>query len=131
MNLIERMLTRHTRASGRPRASGKRPFAQGDLTFVPTNEDVPEGAVLLEPEDGSVMLAHSESGHHHVLEAPPTVAEVRRMGERLWLTIKQETQVRHVKTGDDAHLPIVIPPGRYRVHRGREMTPEGWARVTD
>jgi hypothetical protein len=42
--------------------------AQGDV-FVSRIECLPTGAVLVQPENEHVIVAHSETGHSHVMSA--------------------------------------------------------------
>ena len=87
------------------------------------------------------MLAHSESGHHHVVERPgvtfyqdptdPVLGWLEVHGTEDFPLLTGDAIAVHQKTGSDAHCPIRLPEGRYRVHRGTELTPRGWEAVQD
>lgn len=117
--------------------------AQGDVLFLRLDA-LPEGA-RLEPAAEEYIVAHSETGHHHVLRSP---------GARLYATDDPtisyvELRARGVVTHQrsyDTHAAVELlgridevlaaneqraQPVYYRVVRQRQATPEGWARVVD
>lgn len=113
----------------------KNQAAQGDLllrrvTKLPAN---------LKPacvERGTFVVAHSETGHHHVIDARPNVRvydtedPLLSYLEVIDATDQMETLLRHLR-GHDTHETISIPPGVYELRRQREHTPEGWRRAQD
>jgi len=88
---------------------------------------------------GPLIIGHSETGHHHVLEPVNTgvklEAAVQVMVDKLndsfmELRLAQECQLLH-KRGNHTHGTLIFPPGDYvRVIRS-EQTVEGWRRVAD
>lgn len=106
---------------------------QGDL-YIKRISSLPDGIKAMTVQNGVYVVAHSESGHNHVLEATLGV-EVFESEDpmTLYMRIIEETEAKliHQKTGPDAHKPIAIPPGMFRIRIGRERTPEGWRRVVD
>ena len=100
-----------------------------------------QGDVLLErvgalPSDAveskSNIVAHSETGHHHVA----TRAKVFTVpdGQTLYLrAIGKSIDITHLRPFDTHEtLRLKTKPGDIvRVRRQREYTPEGWRRVED
>lgn len=109
--------------------------AQGDL-MLRRIDKLPKGATMVNPENGVFVVAHSETGHHHVIEAAPNVA-LFSAGDPMvsYLQVIEaadatETLLKHLR-GFDTHETISIPQGNYEIRRQREYTPEGWRRVED
>lgn len=107
--------------------------AQGDILIMKIDA-LPANAVKTEnPESvgGSVIITHSETGHHHVMErAKVEVFTLPDSIMDLLLVVKEETSLEHLR-GHDTHEPILFTPGTYHVRRQREHTPEGYRRVAD
>lgn len=109
--------------------------AQGDL-FLRRIEKLPANAKKNSPEEGVYVVAHSETGHNHVIDAKPNVQwygtddPMVSYLEVIEATDTTETLLRHLR-GYDTHKTISIPPGIFEVRRQREYTPEGWRRVED
>lgn len=114
----------------------KNQAAQGDL-LLRRVDAIPQGLKKAAVENGVYIVAHSETGHHHVIDARPTV-EVFETADPLvsYLRVIEATEeteaviLRHMR-GHDTHAPITIPPGNYELRRQREYTPEGWRRAQD
>lgn len=106
--------------------------AQGDL-FVRRIDALPEGLAALPAEDGQYILGHSETGHHHVVEARPDIRAFQSANDPfvLYLVVSNEPVALTHLRGFDTHKPIHITPGNYEVRRQREWTPEGWRRAAD
>lgn len=108
-----------------------KPVAQGDVLFIEV-EALPAGAV--EHDDvGKIVVAHSETGHHHTVDA----ARARRfeVDDPLvcYLRVTEPfAEVVHERAWD-THAPIrLLGGGRvHEVRRQREATPDGWERVRD
>jgi len=119
--------------------SYSRPVFQGDVMFTRCQE-IPKEAKLI---DGNIV-AHSETGHHHVAEG----AEVYTCDDGLTLYMQmtglsdakkakakgpQHVDVVH-KRSFDTHetLRLLGNPGDiWKIRRQREYVPEGWRRVED
>lgn len=104
--------------------------AQGDIYIMKTDR-LPANAVRVEPDGGRVIVTHSETGHHHVMDAE-NVTMYRLPGSIMdcLLVVDQPTALRHLRTYD-THEPILFGVGVYHVRRQREHTPQGWRRVED
>lgn len=113
----------------------KNPSAQGELTFVKVSDNVssfvpPKNATLSKAENGSLVVGHSETGHHHVMD--PDCAVMYDLPNTLTslLVVNEQTDITHLRDFD-THKPITFEPGVYKVHRGREFKSEKWRAVQD
>ena len=109
--------------------------AQGDL-MIRRIETIPAKAVTVTAEKGVFVVAHSETGHNHVIEARPNV-QLLTTGDPMisYLRVIEatdatETLLEHLR-GYDTHETIKITPGNYEIRRQREYSPEGWRQVED
>lgn len=110
--------------------------AQGDILILPTHE-IPGRAAAVPREGGRLIVTHSETGHHHVIDRPrvdmwadpsdPLVAWLEVHGEE---SLPQVAELVHERP-HDTHETIGLPPGIYEVRRQREYTPAGWRQVMD
>lgn len=101
--------------------------AQGDL-LVRYIDRLPADARERSRSPGEpLVVAHSESGHHHLIEADgvvmyevsdPLVCYLRVDGDYVPLI--------HAKTGPHAHQPLVFRRGVVEIRRAREWNP--WTR---
>lgn len=104
---------------------------QGDVMFLRV-PSVPDAAKEATPK-GPVIVAHSETGHHHSID--------RHEGVKFFTTddpltcylsvsgVEYADVVHHRPT--DTHETIRLPEGNWMARRQREYTPEGWRRVED
>jgi hypothetical protein len=113
----------------------KNQAAQGDL-LIRRVDKLPAGLKAAPIEHGTFVVAHSETGHNHVIDARPNVKvydtedPLLSYLEVVDATDAMETLLRHLR-GHDTHETISIPPGVYELRRQREYTPEGWRRAAD
>lgn len=110
--------------------------AQGDVMFIKIDE-LPSGVTpdLSAVEGEELVITHSETGHHHVMDRKKAVmfmADGRGSGDGFvsYLEVKEDTPIVH-KRSFDTHAPILFGKGFYEVRRQREYTPEGYRRVED
>lgn len=109
--------------------------AQGDF-IIRRIEKIPADVVAVKPVDGVIVVAHSETGHNHVMEATHVKAfDVKTEGNnvdiyRMFLSVDQSTPIEHLRSFD-THSPIMVAPGNYEVRRQREYTPQGFRRAAD
>lgn len=108
--------------------------AQGDVLFRRV-ASLPDGVVERKRE-GAIVVAHSETGHDHRIEArclthfevpsDPLVCYLRMEGAG-------EVDVVHHRAWDTHEtMRLLGKPGDvWEVRRQREWTPEGWQRVQD
>lgn len=113
----------------------KKMAAQGDVLFRKVKK-IADGFAAVERK-GPIIVAHSETGHHHVIEIPGVTMHCRA----------DSPLIAYLKMGDDVRafevvhqrpwdthdtLRCVGKPGDvWEVRRQREHTPEGWRRVQD
>lgn len=109
--------------------------AQGDL-LIRRIDSIPTAAVAIVSEHGKFVVAHSETGHNHVIAERPSV-KLFTTGDPMIsylqvieATDETETLLEHLRSYD-THETIQIAPGNYEIRRQREYTPEGWRRVED
>ncbi len=102
---------------------------QGDLCILPVKE-IPEGLIESPPDSEHLVVAHSETGHHHVVAArAATLYVVSAM--MAYLRVKAEhADLEHLRSWD-THETLRLPTGDYQLLRQREGAPEGWRRVAD
>lgn len=105
--------------------------AQGDLLITKIAE-LPKDAVAQDAQGENFVLAHSETGHHHVVPAADAALFGMRNGDQFmaFLVVKNQTEIRHNRSYDQ-HEALVVPPGTYQINRQREYTPEGFRRAQD
>ena len=103
-------------------------YAQGEITFFRIADDADmDGAAFSDRDpEGRLIVGHSETGHHHVLDRPDVVAVERRKapaGMRiLRLLVAEPTQCLHLR-GYDTHAPITLAPGKWEARIAREYDP--------
>lgn len=98
-------------------------YRQGDV-LVERITTIPTEAVKQEPK-GRIILALGEAtGHHHSLDMD--AADWWKLGEEQFLNVAKAATVTHQE-----HGPIELSPGRYRVIRQREYSPEAIRNVAD
>jgi len=108
----------------------KNQAAQGDLLI--TRVDVmPDGLDQKNDVDGKHILAHSETGHHHVVEARCVDLYQPANDDFVgYIQVKEPCQIIHLRSWD-THAPIALDKGTYRINRQREYTPDGYRRAAD
>ncbi len=105
--------------------------AQGDLNIYAC-DSIPEGLKEVKAgacTDGNHVLAHSETGHHHVISGN-TVRMFNEDDFISYLDVRKTSNVVHLRNFD-THETIELPVGKYRIARQREYTPEGFRRAAD
>lgn len=103
--------------------------AQGDL-LITVIDDLPEGVSELEPDGDHHIVAHSETGHHHVVAANAARAYQGDNPMVMFLVVTTPTVLEHHRSFD-THEPLELRSGTYEIRRQREYTPKGWRRVAD
>ena len=111
--------------------------AQGDCLFRRVSA-IPAGAVEV-PRKGPIIVAHSETGHHHAIESVfvrqydvPGNSLVSYLQMDVGLTDAGADVVHHRPWDTHETLRLLGKPGDvWEVRRQREWSPEGWRRVED
>lgn len=108
--------------------------AQGDVLFI-RRDALPDGLSRVD-RDGDAVVAHSETGHHHVVRDPHVVMFEPPNDPLVCYLMNEiggEFEVTHLRSFD-THAPLLLdggPGAVWEVRRQREHTPEGWRRVED
>lgn len=108
----------------------KKMAAQGDVMFIRVDK-IPASAKATKAEDGCFIVAHSETGHNHVLASRNAQMLIDETNEFVaYVKISKETKVTHQRSFD-THESLLLAPGNYEIRRQREYMPEGFRRVAD
>jgi hypothetical protein len=104
--------------------------AQGDI-YIRKIAEIPPEAIRVETTSPRVIVAHSETGHHHVMDADAvTMYRLPDSILKCLLVVDQPAALEHLRQFD-THEPILFDPGVYEVRRQREYVPEGFRPVED
>ena len=113
--------------------------AQGDVLFIRIN-DLPQGLVR-ETGNGdnngkivgndTYIVAHSETGHHHVMEQENVEFYSAANDEFALYAVVSEPTVLFHERSFDTHESLRVDPGTYKIVRQREYTAEGFRRAAD
>lgn len=114
---------------------------QGDALMFRV-DSLPADAVPVKPENGMLLVTHSETGHHHAVDVKPGLELFQHPSDPLvgWLKISKEVQYADVvhHRAWDTHETLRLlysdsPAGEtiFEIRRQREHSPEGWRRVED
>jgi hypothetical protein len=95
-------------------------YRQGDVLILPV-DSVPGSLEAVARENGRIVLAHGEAtGHAHAIRAEGAALFRDPHLMAMFLTVTDEpAALEH-----DEHDTIVLPPGRYRILRQREYSPD-------
>jgi hypothetical protein len=95
--------------------------AQGELTITRLALAPKKLGEIVAPVNGKLIVGHSETGHHHVVDAGCAV--LTRVDEfTAYLDVKKPTQIDHLRE-HDTHPSIALQPGMYEFRTGREFDP--------
>lgn len=109
----------------------QRVCAQGDVYITKLDGKLPSNLKEVKPENNRLIVTHSETGHHHVMDA--TKARMYELPDDIMkclLVVNDPVALEHLRHFD-THEPIMFQPGNYLVRRQREHTPEGWRKAQD
>lgn len=111
-------------------------YRQGEILFIRV-EDFDDAATAYKtaaPENGRLIVGHSESGHHHVIDlarSPNAQLLIHSTNQFIGrLVLGEDAEVEHLRS-HDTHAPAQLPAGKYVVRWRREHSPEGLRRVQD
>lgn len=113
----------------------KNTAAQGEVYVRRFEGKRPNGLVPVKPEGNHFVVAHSETGHHHVMEAGGVqlLEQTRDVPEGLrilHLIVDKPTTLDHLRPFH-THESLLFEPGEYEIRLAREYTPQGFRRVVD
>ena len=102
---------------------------QGDVRLFKV-DSLPEG-VEKQKTDGTLVVAHSETGHHDVIESQETEFFIDPKDPfTSFMKLTKTEDLKHLRSFD-THETINIPAGVWGIRRAREHTPEGYRMVID
>jgi len=106
--------------------------AQGDVMIMRLDETPDLSNCVEVPAEGNhLIVTHSETGHHHVLERDAAQMFDNKDNQlESFLVLTRASELTHLRD-HDTHAPIQLNPGAYKVIRQREYTAEGFRRVQD
>lgn len=84
----------------------------GEVILYPISE-LPKEANF-EKQNKQIVVAHSETGHHHVLESLKDIKVYSWNGET-YLEVPEISKLWHQKTGNDVHKTHEVLPSAYKV----------------
>lgn len=97
--------------------------AQGEITIIRTSNNGAGKPLAL--ENGKLIIGHSETGHHHVLEhtrgATVSVLDDAPAGMKILHAILAEPNKLIHERGHDTHETIELPVGEYEFRIAREF----------
>ena len=103
---------------------------QGDVLISRINE-LPDNAIPQSKKGNDWTIAHSETGHHHVVSNNGVnFYESANDPLQAYLVVENKVELRHLKEFDK-HETQAIPKGIYSLRRQRQQSIEGWERVAD
>ena len=107
-----------------------RPVAQGDMLIIPIKA-IPANAKAANAEGAHFILAHSETGHNHVIERAK--AEVYEAADDTFIAYVRAlapAEITHQRSFD-THESLLLTEGLYEVRRQREYVAEGFRKAAD
>jgi len=112
------------------RSVTERPSFQGDVCIRRVAE-IPSSAHPVPAQGGKHIVAHSETGHHHVIDSRSAQMLIDDANAFIaWLDVATPVVLEHLRSFD-THAPYRLEPGKYEIRRQREYVPEGWRRAQD
>lgn len=100
--------------------------AQGEITIRRVDR-IPAGCSAMQSQDGRFIIGHSETGHHHTIDAKAGTA-VSILGRPpagmriLYALLTEPTLLEHLRP-HDTHEPLLLEPGAYEFRIAREYDP--------
>ncbi len=106
--------------------------AQGDMLIERVSE-LPKDVLKLKDENGKFVLAHSETGHNHVVKKAPGIEFYQSANDNFtcWLVVNNTKCLVEHERSFDTHKSLGLKDGIYRIRRQREYIPEGFRRAAD
>jgi hypothetical protein len=99
----------------------KKVAAQGELTITKLDAAPKNIGNAVKPDGRVLIVGHSETGHHHVVDAD--CATLTRVDPfTAFLNVRKATRIVHQREYD-THPPIELQPGMYEFRTGREFDP--------
>lgn len=106
--------------------------AQGDM-LIRRIDVLPQDNLIRVSDKSDYVLAHSETGHNHVIKETNGVDFYQHANDnfRAYLVVNKDfVDLEHMRSFD-THETLRIKQGVYEIRRQREYTPEGFRRAAD
>lgn len=108
---------------------------QGEAFFIRVDK-LPDDVTEVQATDGKHIAAHSETGHHHVINGFGVRMYQKRDNPLVAYFVADSVEYMDVvhNRSHDTHDTVRLAGGRGAVWQRnlqREWTPEGWERVAD
>jgi hypothetical protein len=106
--------------------------AQGDL-LIRRIDELPSDVEQIKTNQPHYIVAHSETGHNHVIDATPKVRAYHLKRPdiyQLFLQVDEPVEIKHLRSFH-THETLRVPAGTFEIRRQREYTPEGFRRAAD
>lgn len=109
--------------------------AQGDF-IIRRIKEIPTNVVPVMPRADGFVVAHSETGHDHVMTMEGVTAyksdKITNDNDlyQLFFAVEAPAEINHLRSFD-THETLTVSPGLYEVRRQREYVPEGFRRAAD
>jgi len=86
----------------------------GEVLLKP--DILPKEAKLIE-EKNKIIVAHSETGHHHILQVKDKVENIKvyTLNGDTYINLGTIGTLFHEKSGKDVHAPHKIAPSIYKI----------------
>lgn len=108
--------------------------AQGDFVIIRI-DSMPSNLEAIPAVNNEIVVAHSETGHNHVMTAE-RVSAFKPSGVKeadlyeMFLKVDAPTEINHLRSFD-THETLLVPPGNYMIRRQREYVAGAFQRATD
>ena len=105
--------------------------AQGDVLFRRIASLPPD--VSEQASDGPIVVTHSETGHHHLIDDPEVRLYEKRTRDPMicFLSVEGDFADLVHQRPHDTHETLRLRHGIWEVRRQREWFPEGTRRLED
>lgn len=108
----------------------KKQAAQGDC-LIRRIDKLPDGLEAAKPENGFHVVAHSETGHNHVVQEKSAQLLINKTNAFIaYLNVLEPCEIQHLRSFD-THESIALDKGIYEIRRQREYVPQGFRKASD
>lgn len=103
---------------------------QGDL-LIRKIDKFPSNLKKAKEENGVFILAHSETGHNHIIDKNKAQLLIDETNTFIaYLEVTEDANVEHLRSFY-THETVELPIGLYEIRRQREYSPQGYRRAMD
>lgn len=105
--------------------------AQGDVLFWRSGRKLPKDATPAATKGARIVVAHSETGHHHTVGSVGTTLYNTPNPLLSFLLVEDETDVVHLRESPKPHAAFTLTKGLWEIRRQHEETKIGRRAVMD